>query len=173
MKRTINAIVVAGIMLLAALPLAAQGNPRGTAKLSLSGKAVSVEYGRPSLKGRTVDALLGQLKPGGVWRMGADKSTTFMSETDLSFGSVTVPAGTYSLWARHEADGWKLVFNKQHDQWGTQHDAAQDLAAAPLSQTKLSKSVEEVTISLGESAGGGLFSLQWGDLDLSAKFKAK
>lgn len=173
MKRTINAIVVAGIMLLAALPLAAQGNPRGTAKLALSGKAVSVEYGRPSLKGRTVDALLGRLKPGGVWRMGADKSTTFTSEADLAFGSVTVPKGTYSLWARHDADSWKLVFNKQHDQWGTEHDAAQDVAAAPLTQTKLSKSVEEVTITLGESAGGGLFSLEWGDLGLSAKFKAK
>ena len=43
---------MAGLVAAFALPLAAQGNPRATAKLSLNGKDVSVEYGRPSLKGR-------------------------------------------------------------------------------------------------------------------------
>ena len=173
MKRTINAIVVAGLMILAALPLAAQGNPRGTATLSLNGKSVSVEYGRPSLKGRSVDALLGKLKPGGVWRLGADTSTTFMSETNLSFGSVTVPKGTYSLWARHDAAGWKLVFNKQHGQWGTEHDAAQDLAAVPLKESKASKPAEQVTINLSKAGAGGEVTIEWGDMKLAGDFTAK
>ena len=150
----------------------AQRNPRGTAKVSLGGKDVSVEYGRPSLKGRTVDQLLGQLGSE-VWRLGADKSTTFSTAADLAFGSVTVPKGDYSLWARKEADGWKLVFNKQHGQWGTQHDASQDLAAVPLKQEKETKSAEQVTITLEKEANGGEISIQWGDMELSAKFAAK
>jgi hypothetical protein len=87
--------------------------------------------------------MIGQLKSGDVWRLGSNKSTTFTTGLDLVFGDVTVPKGEYSLWARKESDGsWKLVFNKQHGQWGTQHDAAQDLAAAPLTETKADKSAE-------------------------------
>ncbi len=152
----------------------AQGNPRGTSKIALGGKEVSVEYGRPSLKGRSVEDLLSRLKPGAVWRLGADTSTTFATATDLTFGDATVPKGEYSLWARKEADGgWKLVFNKQHGQWGTQHDAAQDLTAVSLKQSKAEKPAEMVTLDLTQAGGGGNLHIQWGDLSLAASFKAK
>jgi len=151
----------------------AQGNPRATAKLVLKGQAVSVEYGRPALKGRTVEQLLGQLGVGEVWRLGADKSTTFATGVDLAFGAVSIPKGQYSLWAQKAADGWKLVFNKQHGQWGMQHDAAQDLAATPLKETKGSKPEEMVTISLAKEGEGGAITIQWGETVLSASFKAK
>ena len=164
-----------GVVLLVSLTgmAFAQGNPRGTAKLVLKGQTVSVEYGRPALKGRTVEQLLGKLGPGDVWRLGADKSTTFSTGVDLVFGDVTVPKGEYSLWARKAADGWKLVFNKQHGQWGMQHDAAQDLAATPLKETKGSKPEEMVTISLAKEGEGGAITIQWGETVLSANFKAK
>jgi hypothetical protein len=151
----------------------AQGNPRGTSKLVLKGQTVSVEYGRPSLKGRTVEQLLGKLGPGDVWRLGADKSTTFATGVDLTFGAVSIPKGEYSLWARKAADGWKLVFNKQHGQWGMQHDAAQDLAATPLKESKGAKPEEMVTISLAKEGEGGAITIQWGEKVLSASFKAK
>jgi hypothetical protein len=162
------------MLVVAAQAAFGQGNPRGTSKIALSGKDVSVEYGRPSLKGRSVEDMLNSLKPGAVWRLGADTSTTFSTATDLVFGDATVPAGEYSLWAQKEADGgWKLVFNKQHGQWGTQHDAAQDLVAVPLKQTKAAKSAEMVTIDLAEAEGGGALNIQWGDMSLTTNFKAK
>lgn len=169
------------IMLLSALMVATfavsalgQGNPRGTSKLILKGKTVSVEYGRPALKGRSVDQLLSQLKAGAVWRMGADKSTTFSTGVDLAFGDTTVPVGDYSLWMQKQEDNsWKLVFNKQHGQWGTQHDASQDLASAPLKETKTLKSVEMVTLTLGKADGGGTLTIQWGTLEADASFTAK
>lgn len=152
----------------------AQGNPRGTAELMLKGKAVSVEYGRPALKGRTVEQLLGKLKPGGVWRLGADKSTTFSTDLDLAFDDVTVPKGVYSLWARKEADkSWKLVFNKQHGQWGTEHDPALDLFSVPVKESKAAKAEEQVTLTLTSAAGAGVLSIQWGAMALSASFKGK
>ncbi|MBI4164996.1 MAG: DUF2911 domain-containing protein, partial [Acidobacteria bacterium] len=100
MKRQIVPFVFAVMMVFSALPLLAQGNPRGTAKVMLKGQAVTVEYGRPSLKGRSVDQMLEKVPAGGVWRLGADKSATFSAGTDLVFGTVTVPKGEYSLWAR-------------------------------------------------------------------------
>jgi hypothetical protein len=175
MKRFLMAALGMVVFVALAGTALAQRNPRGVAKLDLKGKVVSVEYGRPSLKGRTVQQMFDQLKPGDFWRLGADKSTTFSTELDLVFGDVTVPAGEYSLWAGKESEGrWKLVFNKQHGQWGMQHDAAQDFAAAPLKETKAATAAEAVTISLAsEGDGGGVVSIHWGDIELAASFKAK
>ena len=174
MKRLLIAVLaIASIVVVAGSGLA-QANPRGTAKLSLGGKAISVEYGRPSLKGRAVGDLLSKLGPEDFWRLGADKSTTFSTAADLQFADVTVPSGDYSLWAQHGADNsWKLVFNKQHGQWGTQHDASQDLVSVPLKETKASNSAEMVTISLTKQGAGGVIAIQWGDMKLTAGFKVK
>jgi hypothetical protein len=165
--------VLRGLLVIFALVgVACAANPRGTAGLTLNGKKVSVEYGRPSLHGRTVSDMLGQLGAGQFWRLGADKSTTFSTAGDLMFGDVKVPKGQYSLWAQKQADGsWKLVFNKQHGQWGTNHDPAQDLYSVPLKTEKESKPAEEATINLEEEQGSGEISIQWGDMELSATFK--
>jgi len=173
MKRlTIGTLTLAAVCACAAIAMA-QRNPRGNAKLTLNGQEVTVDYGRPSLKGRKVEELLGQVKAGGVWRLGADQSTTFTTGTDLDFGGVTVPKGTYSLWAQKEADNsWKLVFNTQHGQWGTSHDASKDLVAAPL-KAENEGNAEQVTIKLEQENGGGEISIQWGNMELSANFKAK
>jgi len=172
-KVTLVLLNVTMMIALAASALA-QRNPRGTATLTLKGKAVSVEHGRPSQKGRTVDQMLSQLKAGDVWRLGADKSTTFTTGLDLAFGDVTVPAGEYSLWMQKQADNsWKLVFNKQHGQWGTQHDAAQDLVSAPLKQSQPAESVEMVTITLAAAGEGGVISIEWGTMKVTASFTAK
>jgi hypothetical protein len=165
--------LICGWVVFAALvSLTLAANSRGTADLTLNGKKISVEYGRPSLGGRTINSLLGQLPAGEFWRLGADKSTTFSTTGDLMFGNVTVPKGEYSLWAQKQADGsWKLVFNKQHGQWGTDHDPKQDLASVPLKTEKESKPAEQVTITLKEEHGGGEIAILWGDMELSANFK--
>ncbi len=170
MRRTFVAML--GAIVLGGLAMTAHAaNARGTAKLALNGKNVTVEYGKPALKGRTVESLLGQLPAGQVWRLGADKSTTLTTTGDLKFGDTTIPKGEYSLWARKEADGsWKLVFNKQHGQWGTDHDAAQDLAAVPLKVEKAGKSAETVDIKLEKEGGAGEISIAWGTMELSANF---
>jgi hypothetical protein len=175
MRRLLTAVLAMGLLAVTAESALAQRNPRETSKVSVGGKTISVEYGRPSLKGRTVSELLDQLKPGDFWRLGADKSTTFSTAADLQFGDVTVPSGEYSLWAERESDkSWKLVFNKQHGQWGTQHDASQDFAKVPLKESKASSPAEMVTISLAKAGGtGGVVTIQWGDMKMSANFKVK
>ena len=174
MRRLLIGVMASGLLLSTAVSGLAQGNPRDTAKLTLGNTTITVEYGRPSLKGRTVTEMLGRLKPGGFWRLGADTSTTFSTTGDLQFSHATVPKGEYSLWAQRGANNtWKLVFNKQHGQWGTQHDASQDLVSVPLKEIKASESAEEVTIGLKEGGGAGVITIHWGDLQLAASFKTK
>ena len=175
MKRLLIAVVAMACVVVGAERGLAQGNPRGKAEIIfVGGKRVSVEYGRPSLKGRTVAELLEQLKAGDCWRLGADKSTTFSTAADLQFADVTIPKGDYSLWAQRGADhSWKLVFNKEHGQWGMQHDTAQDFASVPLTESKAPRSAEMVTISLTRKGAGGAIAIQWGDMQLTANFKLK
>ena len=173
MKRLVMMSFGLAVALAMALPLLA-ANARGKTEITLNGKTVSVDYGRPTLHGRTVGEMLSQLKEGGFWRLGADSSTTFVTGADLAFGSKTVPAGTYSLWAEKLAGNkWDLVFNKQHGQWGTQHDPKLDLVKVPLDESKASDSAEMVTIKLTDQGDGGHFSVQWGDLMLATNFTAK
>jgi Protein of unknown function (DUF2911) len=184
----------------------AQSNPRGTAILHLrggrcSGSAtnpacagtVSVEYGRPSLSGRSVDELLGKLPPGGIWRLGADTSTTFKTEIDLVFGAicahgpasaqwqcptVTIPAGEYSIWMqRQEGNSWKLLFDKKHGQSGEPApDASECFASVPLQISGPHDRIprEMVTISLDPTKDqglGGWIGIQWGTLEARAFFE--
>ncbi len=167
-------VVIWAAAVLTALPRCswAQRNPRGKAEVTVSGKAVSIDYGRPSLRGRTVTDLLSRLPAGDFWRLGADQSTTFTTSGNLSFGGVKVPRGAYSLWAQKQADNsWKLVFNKQHGQWGTEHDTSKDFASASLKESKADDSAEQVTIALAKAGDGGALTIRWGDMKLSTEFK--
>ena len=149
---------------------------RGKAKITLNGKTVSIDYGRPSLHGGTVQQILAIQPPTGIfWRLvGANFSTTFSTEAPLAFGNMTIPVGTYSLWTEHSGnDHWQLVFNKQHGQWGTRHDPKLDFAKVPLREEKVSDSVDLVTIKLAKAGSGARLSIQWGDLMLVTHFTAK
>ena len=169
----LGVLLVAG---LAAVALAQHHarNPRSASTLTLKGKTISVDYGQPSLKGQTIEQRLGALKPGDLWRMGADSSTTFKTETDLAFGHVTIPAGEYSIWMQQQADKtWKLLFDKKHGQWGAPAPPASEaFASAPMKETKAADSVDLVTIKLAKAGKGGTLTVQWGTMEVTASFKA-
>ena len=166
-----RSVAFASLLTVTLSTLALAQNPRGKAETSLSGKKVSVEYGRPSLKGRDV---LSEAPVGTVWRTGADKSTTFTTDADLVIGSTTIPRGSYSLFTKRTADKtWTLVLNKQTGQWGTEHDASQDLASVPLTWEQKDSGPELFTVELSSSGASGGLRLVWGKHVLSVPFKAK
>jgi Protein of unknown function (DUF2911) len=180
MKRFLTIVCALGFGTVLAVPAFAQGNPRGTASLTIGNAKVTIEYGRPSVKGPAVSQaggvqnLLDKLPAGEVWRLGADKSTTFNTTSDLDFSGTMVPKGEYSLWAQKQSDNsWKLVFNSQHGQWGTDHDASKDVVSVPLKQEKESTPAEQVTISLEKEHNAGELSIAWGDLELTTAFTPK
>src|SRR5215510_4328634 len=67
---------------------------RGTAEGSIGGMKVTIEYGRPELKGRSLDALLAQLPEDRVWRAGTDEVTTLTTEGALALASMSGAACT-------------------------------------------------------------------------------
>ena len=155
-------IALAALAVVVAGPAFAQGNPRGEAKATVAGKAVSIDYGRPSLKGRD---MLGQAQIGQAWRMGADAATSLKTDADLAFGAVNVPKGEYVLTAtKVAADQWLL------NVLGA--DRAK-IAEIPLTQGKLDASVEQFTIALKGEKDKGEFEMHWGTTALKTTFTGK
>lgn len=150
-----------------AFPVFAQSG-RGKAELkSGSAAVVTIDYGRPSLKGRD---MLSQLSDGSFWRMGTNQAAVFTTSVDLDFGTAKVAKGSYSLWLKKEGGKFLLVFNSQTGQWGTQHDATRDVCSVPLKSESLSDPVETFTIDLKEAGKGGAFAMSWGNTRLTADF---
>ena len=156
-------IALAALAVMVAGPAFAQGNARGEAKAMVAGKAVSIDYGRPALKGRD---MLGQAQVGQAWRMGADAATSLKTDADLAFGSVAVPKGEYILTAtKVAADKWHLNVLAKADR--------AKVADVPLAASKTPASVELFTIDVKGENDKGEIKLSWGQIALSAPFTAK
>ena len=77
-------------MLLATASFAqAPASPPATANVTLNGKAVTINYNSPRLKGRTIGSDI--VPYGEVWRTGANPATTLITATNLKIGTLDVP----------------------------------------------------------------------------------
>lgn len=155
-----KALVIAAV-LLTQFSLEAQQDLRGTAELTLKGKKVSIEYGRPSLRGRD---MLGMAKPEMVWRMGMNAPTTMKTEANLVSGDVSIPAGDYKLQAKCVGtDQWELLLNGGE-------------LVVPFKTEVVDANVETFTIYLlrsryGQDTGGARLRADWGNKRLTVEFK--
>ena len=145
---------------------------RGMVEVALSGGKVSIDYGRPEMKGRD---MLAMAPAGFVWRFGSNKSTTFTTEADLMFGDQTLAKGSYSAWIKHvEGDSWSLIFNSEVGIWGAPGASREnDVLEVPLSYGTGDESVERLTVVLKDSDGKGKLSVSWGTHRLKSSFSAK
>lgn len=168
MKSVLGLLGVGALAFVFAVPAGAQA-ARGKAELKAGESAITVDYGRPSLKGRD---MLSQLQEGAFWRMGMNEATVLKTPVDLRFGSVPIAKGAYSLWLKRAGDNFELVFNSQTGQWGTEHDPAKDVASVAMTKQALGSPVEMFTMELGPAPKGGTLSLSWGATKLSAGFEA-
>lgn len=158
-----RSVFAVSLALAVAAPVLSHAAERGTAKANVGGKAVTIDYGRPELKGRD---MLAQAQPGTPWRMGADAATTLVTETNLSFGAAKVPAGEYVLKAtKGEGDTWTMNVHKK--------TGGDKVADVPLTVSKLEASVEAFTIDLAGTGKDGSLALKWGTTALGASFKAE
>lgn len=152
------------------------GSPHVRSVHTVDGATITLEYGRPSVKGRTVFGPEGIVKPGNVWRMGADEATTLKTDKDLMFGSVHVPAGTYTLFAlplagaTPEQPAGKFIISKQTGQWGTQYNEANDLARIDAVVTLASTPVELLTLNIIDTPSGGAFVMEWENVRAEVPF---
>jgi len=150
------------------------GSPHVKTTWTLSGTDISITYGRPYVKGRTI---FGDLVPyDQVWRTGADEATTLEISADMIIGETEIPKGVYTLYTLPGETKWQLIVNKETGQWGTQYSSEEDLMridmhretrATPLEQLSIN-----VTLSDGET-GSGALEIEWNTTRVSVPIRAK
>lgn len=147
-------------------------SPPATAQVTLKSKNITIDYSRPSLKGRKVGQ---ELAPyGQVWRTGANEATTLTTEVDLNIGGTKVPAGKYTIWTLPSEGTWKLIINKQTGQWGTHYEEGQDLARIDMKKSALPQTVEQFTISFDKKSDTTAdLNLDWENTRVSVSIKAE
>ena len=172
-------------------------SPRGEASTQIGGAYedrqytggswIVVDYGRPIKRDRDVfgsGSEYGQgISSGGVWRVGANKSTRFMTEADLIFGDQHLPAGEYSIFAELSETEWTLIVSTwgakdsgREDNpdalWGAyEYTADRDLLRASMTVTTSEMSTDQMVILFTDmTAEGGMFTIWWDDQVASTPF---
>ena len=136
------------------------------------GKTVTIQYSRPSMRGRKI---FGGLVPyGQVWRTGANAATSLKTDVDLTISGANVPAGGYTLYTLPGMNSWKLIINKQTGQWGTEYSQGQDLARVDMKVGQLPSGMETFTISLDKtSPTSAMLKLDWENTIATVEVKEK
>jgi hypothetical protein len=94
-----------------------QASPKSVLNQVVGLTDVTVEYSRPSAKGRIV---FGDLVPfGKVWRTGANANTIVTFSDDVVIKGTTLKKGKYALYTMPKADMWEVIFYTTTDNWGT------------------------------------------------------
>lgn len=141
------------------------GSPHETVEYKVGDATVTLTYGRPYMKGRSLDTLA---PAGKVWRTGADEATTLKTDKALQIGTLAVPAGTYTLYTL-PGSPWQLIVNKQTGQWGTVYQEGQDLGRVPMTAGKLDKPAEQLTVAVV----GSNLEIHWGTMKQSVAISSK
>jgi hypothetical protein len=92
---------------------------RGTVSQKIANTDITITYGRPVARGRT---LFGSLVPyGRMWHPGADAATALDVTRDVQVNGQALPKGKYSLWTIPGESAWTFVFNKEWDVFHTSY----------------------------------------------------
>ena len=192
--------LIAVVLLVGASAALAQrpASPRGEAAIQVGGeyeerryvggKWITVDYGRPILRGRT--GIFGEGSDYGkganagapVWRAGANQSTRFMTEVDLKFGDKTLPAGEYSMFIDLKEGDWTLIMSTHSAKqgfrepgeglWGAyNYTPDKDVLRVSMDVDSTPVSYEQLTISfVNVTAEGGSLALMWENTVAMASF---
>src|SRR5687768_8184835 len=96
---------------------------RGTVSQKIANTDITITYGRPVARGRT---LFGSLVPyGRMWHPGADAASTFAVTRDIQVNGQALPKGSYSLWTVPGEAAWTLVFSTVADTFHTNYPGEQ------------------------------------------------
>src|SRR5947209_7236079 len=173
-------LLCASLLLAVASSVSAQVSPPAATKVTLGGKAISIRYSAPSVRGRRGEffgrgGLVSRDPTYPAWRAGANAATSFRTDADLDIDGLAVPEGDYTLyvWVK-DPNAWELIINKQTGQWGLEYDASQDLGRVKMTMAKPPAPIERLKYTLTDKgAGKGELRLEWEDHIATVPITAK
>jgi hypothetical protein len=180
-------IVVAAGVVVSAFPKekpaapAAQAKPPASppaeATVTIGGKAITIKYSAPSVRGRQIfgeGGLISKDRTYPVWRLGANSATALHTDADLQIKGLAVPKGDYTLFAQVNEEPWQFIVNKQTGQWGLSYSKDQDLGRVAMDMTKPAAPVEVFKITLAATGpNSGTMQFAWENKVATVPFTVK
>lgn len=119
-------------------------SPSGTVAQQVGLGTITVDYGRPSLKGRV---MFGDRIPyGKVWRTGANKITDLTLSEPMTIEGKAVTTGKYGLYSIPTADSFTFIINKDANAWGAyDYKEANDVVRLVVKAEKIATKTETLT----------------------------
>ena len=121
-----------------------------TVKQPVGMTEITLEYSRPSAKGRKV---MGDLVPfGAIWRTGANQPAKFTTTDSITVSGIGLPKGTYVIMTKPGKDAWEVMFNKNPKANATNPEMlfpADNVVSITVPTSKTAVMVETFTIGIG------------------------
>lgn len=125
-------------------------SPLQTIKQAFALSDMSIEYSRPSVKGRVI---YGDIVPfGKVWRTGANGATKITFGDDVKVEGTDIKAGTYAIYTIPNKDSWEIMFYKDLTLGGNVADykPENEIAHFKVKPKALSEKIETFTIDVAD-----------------------
>jgi hypothetical protein len=181
-------------------------SPRGSAEIQVGGtwsgegdsrrytggQWITVDYGRPILRGR--ESIFGSGEAYGktvnpdsaIWRAGANDTTRLTTQATLVIGGTTLPPGVYNVFVELAEKGWTLVLSNQPVQpkydpndkvllYGAyNYDKKFEVLRAPMRLSTSPTSVEQFTIGFADvKPDRGSLYMAWDRTVATVDFQVK
>src|SRR5690554_2134530 len=116
---------------------------------------VTLEYSRPSMKGRVI---YGDLVPyDKLWRTGANKNTIISFSDNVTIMGQLLKAGSYAIFTKPGKESWEVLFYSDTENWGTPEKWDDGKVAARVKAEAVSMpfEVETFTIDINQISNSG------------------
>ncbi len=147
-------------------------SPKSTVEQMVGLTEVTVEYSRPSKKGRTI---FGDLVPfGKLWRTGANKNSIVTFSDDVVIKGQTLKKGSYAIFTTPKVDMWEVVFYADTENWGTPENWNEKNVALStnVDAQMLGNAVETFTIGINNiDNNSATLELSWDKTLVAVKFE--
>ncbi|MBK6834635.1 MAG: DUF2911 domain-containing protein [Bacteroidetes bacterium] len=137
-------------------------SPAQTVKQAFALSEITIDYSRPSVKGRTI---FGDVVPfGKVWRTGANGSTKITFGEDVKVEGNDVKAGTYAIYSVPDKDMWEIMLYKDLTMGGdvSSYKKEDEVLRFKVKSSALASNVETFTINVADvTSSKANIEIQW------------
>jgi len=137
-------------------------SPAQTVKQAFALSEITIDYSRPSVKGRTI---FGDVVPfGKVWRTGANGSTKITFGEDVKVEGNDVKAGTYAIYSVPDKDMWEIMLYKDLTMGGdvSSYKKEDEVLRFKVKSSALAANVETFTINVADvTPSKANIEIQW------------
>lgn len=133
---------------------------------------VTIEYSRPSMRGRTI---FGDLVPyGKVWRTGANANSKVTFGHNVKVDGQELKKGTYAIFTVPNETTWDVIFYSDSNNWGTprEWDDSKVAAKTTVNANVIEATIESFTFMIDDvKNGGATIGILWDNIYVGVPFE--